>query len=92
MKIKCGRRMFNCTSENLILDNGVCYQLITQKSITQNFDNRHNWYRFFPVVSKTLFKKLLKEGKIRKSKKKYETRYESLDLYEFIESEDEEWI
>ena len=82
--------MFNCTSENLILDNGVCYQLITQKSITQNFDNRHNWYRFFPVVSKTLFKKLLKEGKIRKSKKKYETRYESLDLYEFIESEDEE--
>lgn len=92
MKIKCGRRMFNCTSENLILDNGVCYQLITQKSITQNFDNRHNWYRFFPVVSKTLFKKLLKEGKIRKSKKKYKTGYSSepyLDLYEFVENENE---
>jgi hypothetical protein len=90
MEVKCGRRMFNCTSENLILDNGACYQLITQKSITQNFDNRYNWDRFSPVVSKTLFKKLLKEGKIRKSKKKYETGYPSepyLDLYEFVESE-----
>lgn len=84
MEIKCGRRMFNCTSENLIIDNGVRYLLITQKSITRNFDNRYNWYDLFPVVSKPLFKKLLKEGKIRKSKKKYNT----FDLYEFVESEE----
>lgn len=89
MKIKCGRRMFNCTSENLIIDNGVRYLLITQKSITRNFDNRYNWYDLFPVISKPLFKKLLKEGKIRKSKKKYNTRYECFDLYEFVESENE---
>ena len=93
MKIKCGRRMFNCTSENLIIDSGARYLLITQKSITREFDNRYNWFCLFPVVSKTLFKKLLKEGKIIKSKRKYKTGYPSepyLDLYEFVESENEE--
>lgn len=80
MEIKCERRIFNCTSKDLILDNGACYQLITQRYFK-------DWYNHTPRVSKTLFKKLLKEGKIRKSKKKYETRYECLDLYEFVESE-----
>ena len=45
------------------------------------------------TVSKTLFKKLLLEGKIIKSKRKYKTGYPSepyLDLYEFVESENEE--
>ena len=83
MEIKCGRRMFDCTSKDLILDNGACYQLITQEYYT-------DWHYCSPRVSKTLFKKLLKEGKIRKSKKKYKTGYlrESyFDLYEFVESE-----
>lgn len=82
MEIKCGRRMFNCTSKDLILDNGACYQLITQSYFK-------DWHNFSPLVSKTLFKKLLKEDKIRKSKKKYNTRYECFDLYEFVESENE---
>lgn len=83
MEIKCGRRIFDCTGKDLILDNGACYQLITKKYF-------QDWYDHTPVVSKTLFKKLLKEGKIRKSKKKYKTSYSSqpyLDLYEFVESE-----
>lgn len=83
MEIKCGRRIFDCTSKDLILDNGACYQLITQKYYS-------DWHYFSPRISKILFKKLLKEGKIRKSKKKYKTGYPSepyLDLYEFVESE-----
>lgn len=62
MEIKRGRKTFNCTSKDLILDNGACYQLITQKYFK-------DWYNQTPHVSKILFKKLLKEGKIRKSKK-----------------------
>ena len=85
MEIKCGRRTFNCTSKDLILDNGACYQLITQ-------NYRKNWHNYAPIVSKTLFKKLFKEGKIRKSKKRYKISYSSqplyYDLYEFVESED----
>lgn len=83
MEIKCGRRTFDCSSKDLILDNGAIYQIITQKYF-------HDWYYHTPVVSKTLFKKLLKEGKIRKSKKRYKTGYPDqpyYDLYEFVESE-----
>jgi hypothetical protein len=82
MEIKCGRRTFNVTNEDLILDNGACYQLITQKYF-------QDWYYHTPVVSKTLFKKLLKYGKIRKSGKKYRARLVNdtyYDLYEFVES------
>lgn len=83
MEIKCGRRVFDCTSKDLILDNEACYQLITQ-TYSRGYNKLH------PIISKTLFKKLLKEGKIRKSEKKYETGYSSqpyYDLYEFVESE-----
>ena len=83
MEIKCGKRTFNCTGEDLILDNGACYQIITKKYFK-------DWYYHTPLVSKTLFKKLLKEGKIKKSKKRYKTNYPSqpyFDLYEFVESE-----
>lgn len=86
MEIKCGRKIFDCTSKDLILDNRACYQLITQDC----FDGYHH---YSPTVSKTLFKKLLLEGKIIKSKRKYKTGYPSepyLDLYEFVESENEE--
>lgn len=84
MEIKCGRKTFDCTSKDLILDNGACYLLITQ-----NYNQ--GWDYSKPLVSKTLFKKLLKEGKIRKSKKRYSTGLSSqpyFDLYEFVESED----
>lgn len=81
MEIKCGRRTFNVTSKDLILDNGACYQLITQKYFK-------NWYEVSPIVAKSTFKKLLKEGKIRKSEKKYKVSLsdEYFDLYEFVES------
>lgn len=83
MEIKCGRRTFDCTSKDLILDNEKCYILITQKYFK-------DWHDVNPTVAKTLFKKLLKDGKIRKSKKKYKASLSKdtyYDLYEFVESE-----
>lgn len=80
MKIKCDRGIFNVTNGDLILDNGACYQLITQTYFK-------NYYYHTPHVSKKLFKELLKDGKIRKSKKKYKSSsLENVyyDLYEFV--------
>ena len=84
MEIKCGKRTVNLTNKDLILDNGACYQIITQ----QYFKDwgYHNYH-----VSKALFRKLLKEGKIIKSKTKYKCGEKLLfDLYEMAESEDKE--
>lgn len=74
MEIKCGSKIFNCTRKDLIYDNGVRYLLITQECVD-------GWHSYSPTIPKTLFKKLLKDGKIRKSK------CESLDFYEFVESD-----
>ena len=77
MEIKCGRRTFTVTEKDRILDNGACYQLITQRY----FDG---WHKAVPLVAKTTFKKLLKEGKIRLSARRYKGTYgETYRLYEF---------
>ncbi len=76
MEIKCGRRTFTVTEKDRILDNGACYQLITQRY----FDG---WYRAIPMVAKTTFKKLLKEGKIRLTSEKYHG-YNDMRLYQFV--------
>ena len=82
MKIKCGRRVFEVTSKDRILDNGACYQLITQ-TYNKGFNT------MIPVVSKRLFKTLKKDGAIRLSTEKRKGYYgESLDLYEFIDGVD----
>ena len=76
MEIKCGRRTFTVTEKDRILDNGACYQLITQCY----FDG---WHRAIPLVAKTTFKKLLKEGKIRLTSEKYHG-YNDMRLYRFV--------
>ena len=76
MEIKCNRRTFTVTEEDLILDNGATYQLITQK-YSQGFD------QYIPRVSKALFRQLLKDGSIRLSNRKYKAFGEEFDLYEF---------
>ena len=73
MKIKCGRREFEVTERDKILDNGVIYQLVTQY-----YFERFN--RMIPVVAKSTFNKLLKEGKIRLSSK----QFHGYPLYEFV--------
>lgn len=83
MKIKCGRREFEVTEKDRILDNGAIYQLITQYY-------QKGWEKYTPVVSKSTFDKLLKAGKIRLSSERYHGIYNvTFPLYEFvIESEE----
>ena len=83
MQIKCDRRMFSVTNKDLILDNGHCYQLITQPY-------RKGWDTLIPKVSKKLFNQLLKENKIVRSKKKYSGLFGEYALYEFVDAESEE--
>ena len=64
MEVKIGRKIFTLTNKDRILDNGTCYQLITQKIYK-------DWGYTSPVIPKTLFKKLLKEDKIAKTDEKY---------------------
>ena len=80
MVIKCGRKEFMVTEKDLILDNGVCYQLITQ----YYFDG---YSRLTPMVAKSTFNKLLKSGQIQLSPKKYKGMWgKSYDLYQFVEA------
>lgn len=78
MIIKMDRREFDVHDNDLILDNGACYILITQKYYYQ-------WHDVSPTFPKYLFKKMQKEGKIVLSKKKYKSVLggKLLDLYEF---------
>lgn len=57
MLIKIERREFDIHNNDEILDNGLCYQLVTQAY-------RKGWHKHFPVMSKTQFNKLLKENKL----------------------------
>lgn len=84
MIIKLGRREYNVTSADRILDNGACYILYTQKYYK-------DWAWHSPTVPKATFNRLLKNGDIRMCKVKY--RSPSLpncpmDLYEFVEREE----
>ena len=80
MKIKIKRNVFNVTSKDRIMFNGVCYILITQ-TIPCGYSD------MCPTFPKTTFNKMFKEGKIKKSLQKYRSRYtnEVYDLYEFVE-------
>lgn len=57
MLIKIERREFDITNEDIIMDNGACYQLITKKYTK-------GWCQYYPIVSKTQFNKLIKENKL----------------------------
>lgn len=53
VKLKVGRNVFDIDDNDLILDNGVCYQIIT-KEIRKGFD------RITPKMSMKLFNDLKK--------------------------------
>ena len=53
VKIKLGHRIFDIDERDLILDNGLCYQLITQEV-------RDGYFTKSPTVSKKLFSDLKK--------------------------------
>lgn len=84
MIVNCRRRKFNCKIGDYILDNGACYQIITKSY-------RERYADLTPILAKTIFKKLLKDGYIKLSKKKYRSMSSSvdMDLYEFTEKSEE---
>ena len=78
MKIKCGRREFEVTEKDRILNNGAIYQLITQYY-------HKGFEKVTPVVAKSTFDKLLKSGKIRLSSNRWHGCYNvTYPLYEFV--------
>ena len=85
MKIKCGRKEFDVSNKDIIMDNGCCYQLVTKKI-------RKGYYDYSPVVSKTLFNSLLKNGKIYATDMKYKDSFgnvcENIVLYKFVDNDD----
>lgn len=81
MTLKIRNRTFEVDTNDLILDNGACYILITQKIFK-------NYSHYSPTIPKSTFARLLKEDKIRLSEKKYKGYFgDEYDLYEFVEEE-----
>ena len=60
VKLKIGRYTYNISKDDIVLDNGACYQLITQKT------KQHT----YPVLSKKLAKELKDSGVIYEVPKK----------------------
>ena len=82
MELKLGSKTFTVTNKDSILDNGKIYILHTRWYL-------RDWSRVYPKISKTLFKSLLSQGKIKLSEKKYTSSFtgETYDLYDFVEDE-----
>ena len=81
IKLKVGRNILNITEDDLILDNGSCYQIITQR-IGYGFN------KDVPMMSKRLFNELRKIGLVftndelsRKAQKMYHST--PITLYKF---------
>lgn len=62
VKLKVGRNVFDIDNNDLILDNGACYILVTKK-VTKNYSSHS------PIVSKKLFTDLKKCGLILTNEK-----------------------
>jgi hypothetical protein len=70
------RKKFMCSSKDKIMDNGSCYQLITQSF-------HKDWYDQTPTISKTEFNRLMKMGVLREPYKAKGSISEVL-IYSFI--------
>lgn len=69
------RKKFMCSSKDKIMDNGNCYQLITQ------FFHK-NWSDMIPTISKTEFNRLMKMGVLGEPYKQKRTI--EVTIYDFI--------
>jgi len=62
--MKIGRDEIDIDENDVIFDNGSCYQLISRET-------GHGFNKCSPIVSNTLFNKLLKNNQIRLVKDKH---------------------
>ena len=70
------RQKFMCSSKDKILDNGSCYQLITQSFYK-------DWCDLAPVISKTEFNRLMKLGVLGEPYKQ-KRMFSEVTIYDFI--------
>ena len=64
-ELKFGRDVFDITEKDVVMFNGVCWQLITQKI-------HKGWYDYSPKASKTMCEKFVKKGILVMFKKEQE--------------------
>ena len=77
MKLQCGRKEFEVTDKDWVMYNGEIYQLMSQTY-------QDGFYKFHPTVAKGKVLKLIKQGKLVLSEKKYKGHSNILyDVYEF---------
>jgi hypothetical protein len=69
------KQKFICSSKDKIMDNGNCYQLVTQSF-------RKDWCNLTPVISKTEFNRLMKMGVLGEPYKQKRTI--EVTMYNFI--------
>jgi hypothetical protein len=69
------RQKFMCSSKDKIMDNGSCYQLITQSFYK-------DWCDLTPTISKTEFNRLVKMGVLGEPYK--QKRIIEVTMYDFI--------
>ena len=55
IELKIGHRIFQISEKDLILDNGVCAQVVTQEIF-------QSWNTYAPIMSKKMFKDMKKLG------------------------------
>ena len=70
------KQKFMCSSKDKIMDNGNCYQLITQ-----SFNK--DWSDMTPTISKTEFNRLVKMGVLGEPYKQKRV-YCEVTMYDFI--------
>lgn len=69
------RQKFMCFSKDKIMNNGNCYQLVTQSF-------HKNWSDITPTISKTEFNRLIKMGVLGEPYKQKRTI--EVTIYDFI--------
>lgn len=72
VKLKVGRDIIELDHKDLILDNGACYQIVTQ-NVRKGFDSH------YPIISKKLFNDLKKLELIFTSE---ELRQDAINKYD----------
>ena len=70
------RQKFICSSKDKIMDNGSCYQLITQSF-------HKDWAKLTPIISKTEFNRLMKMGVLGEPYKR-KRAFGLVTMYNFI--------
>ncbi|MGL5348250.1 MAG: hypothetical protein ACRDA3_12935 [Peptostreptococcaceae bacterium] len=78
MNIKCGRKTYTVTEKDYIMSNGACLQLLLYSEMLRPLYLRDTP----PRVSIALFKRLLKEGKIKEFENK--EGYAECVYYRFV--------